>query len=291
MVSVYIDQQQRLWAGTFNEGVNLYEKENNRFRHFHLNSNFNSGEEAWKRNSVFDMTDDASNDNLLWMAGNDGLYSLEKSTGKIGRYYSPAPNSAGLSIQTLWMDQPDSLWLGTYYGGLVHFNTSDKSWTYHTPKPQFWLQRDANHNIIKGIARKSDHELWISSPDVGFGIFNVQTHQFSFFRHQSDDPFSILDNSANMVYLDPEKRIWVMHPQRGVSFYNPGVQFFNFHSVDIGQCRTFIVSGIADFAYDPNQDMIYMAGSACDGFFVLNRQKEVVKRVPLKEHEGAYENY
>ncbi len=179
-MAVTIGQAGIIWIGCFDDGLVRFDPIKKTFKQFELKENLLTEQERLRQNSVVDILEDVGDPNILWLAGNDGLYSFNKKTEKIDHFPSTAPNSENTAINALFMEKPGLVWLGTYSAGVVAFNTDDKSWEYFVSNQRAWSEKNTNYNIIYDLAKKSATELWIASLDSGSGILNTETGKFLF---------------------------------------------------------------------------------------------------------------
>lgn len=290
VVSLLLDQDNTLWSGTFNDGFNRYDPETNTFKSYNLKENFTNPKEAFKRNSVHDIIQDYSNKNILWIAGDDGLYKFDKNTETIQWFPSTASGTQGMSIHQIWMDSPDALWVGTYGGGIAKVNPSNPSqWQYYPPLQSEWENRSAAHNIIFGLARKSKDEFWVSSYDQGCGIFNTRTLQYKFFKPSHSNRYSISSEKVNQLYIDPHNRVWVLHQKNGISLHDPANHLFNFEALPMGSCRSFSDGEITDFAFDTESNQIYITGAGCDGLIITDPNFQSIQKIALQGFANQYQ--
>lgn len=136
---------------------------------------------------------------------------------------------------------------------------------------------------------KNDHELWVCSVDKGFGIFNRQTGAFQFFKHDEDG--SIGANTANSVYKDAHNRLWITHAKKGVSILKLDDLSFQLHPLPLGQCSFLEEARVTGFDFDPKKSCYYVAGSACDGLFMYDKNKRFIKKIEAAGFEGEYTFY
>jgi signal transduction histidine kinase/ligand-binding sensor domain-containing protein/CheY-like chemotaxis protein/AraC-like DNA-binding protein len=290
VVSLLLDADSVLWSGTFNDGFNRYDPETNTFKAFNLKGNFTNPKEAFKRNSVHDIIQDYSNKEILWIAGDDGLYKFNKTTEDIQWYPSSATGTQGMSVHQIWMDSPDALWVGTYGGGIAKVNPSNpEQWRYYPPLQAEWENRSAAHNIIFGLARKSKDQFWVSSFDQGCGIFNTRTRRYQFFKPSHSNRYSISSEKVNQVYIDPQDRVWVLHQKDGISIHDPATHLFNFEALPMGDCRSFSGGEITDFAFDSDNNRIYITGAACDGLFQTDPEFQSIQKIALQGFDNQYQ--
>lgn len=283
IVSLLIDSEDQIWAGTYNAGFNLFDPETGKFQNFAIKKDLKDKGDAFRKNSVMDIKEYHNNPNLLWLAVNNGLFLFNKKTKELQSVPKEPSKREIISVQSLWVENEEYIWLATYGSGIARVNIATEEWTYFLKNPE----EDTEHRVILDLAPKSANELWISSKNAGTGIFNIQTGRFSFL---STDCLNIYANSGDIghrVYVDRQKRLWAGNGSLGVRYLNSGDELFQFISLPRGDCNTSpgVIKGIT---YNTCTDKIYAVGTACDGFFEINPSSFQYKKIPIKGQEGDF---
>lgn len=164
-----------LWLGSYGSGMFRYEIATDSLTLLPLRAKFEDAEDLFRLNSIIDMVQDVNDNNILWCAGNDGLYRLDKTTLTYDYFKSPADGTALMTINSLFMDEPDKLWLSAYGGGLIEFDIPAVHWKYHTYiKPNLKNYDGKGYSdVVGGVIRKSSKELWVQTEDRGPCIFDT----------------------------------------------------------------------------------------------------------------------
>ncbi len=206
--AVYIDKDQHIWVGTHGGGLNLFNASTHNFTKYlyqendpvtlgseilriyeDSRSNFwigtQSGLLAFHRNdtqlrhtgsplesrigrkSVYGILEDK--DKNLWIGTNKGLFVVWYASGQLQRFNSLG-NQFLLSVNTLYLDKRNRLWIGSYYGGLAMYDAAQKSFEVYTEKEGL-----ANNNVL-GIL-EDEGNLWISTSN-GLSKFNIAAKTF-----------------------------------------------------------------------------------------------------------------
>ena len=288
-ISLYIDPQGIIWIGTFHQGFMSFDPKTEKFTQHNLTDKKISWDEAFMQNSVHDFVQDVSDPNILWVAGTNSLYAWNKKAQQITRYPSTLAGTENTSVEGLVMDKAGELWLATYGRGIIRFDTNAKTWNYHPGRnntnPRIEL-------IITAIQRKSPSELWYSSVNKGTGIFNTVTGQYQPLEPDIRNKYSILPYSSNLVYVDKDARVWFAYDGKGISYSKAGKSLFDFTEIGIGSCtRTNYNNEIVDFAYDPQQKRVFLAGSTCDGIVVVDDKREIVENIRIQGFESEFQDY
>ncbi len=282
------DAEGVFWIGSYASGLYRfvpYDEVSN----FSILKKYENGEEAFRRNSTVDIIEDKKDNNILRLAGNDGYYVFNKKEGSFSKFHSAV--SAEMTVNALKLTQSDTLWLATYGGGMVHFDMVSDNWKYHVYDKENWKKRNGFKNVVMDFAEKSEREFWIASLDKGSGIFNKNTGQYTFFRHNEDDPNSIKSNQSLRVYKDQQNRVWFAHEKRGVSYVDLDCQAFYLMPLKMDYCSVQSANNVTDFGFDQSANTLYAAANACDGLYAINPQNWNYEVIPMEGFEGQYQIY
>jgi ligand-binding sensor domain-containing protein/class 3 adenylate cyclase len=289
--SLFLDSKNDLWVGVYNSGLNRFNRKTNNFERYALARDLNNELEAFQRNTVRDITEDKANPDILWLATNEGIARFEKKGGAIQHFYFPAREMSGVYAHSVFMDTPGYLWVGTNGAGLARFDTRTLEWQHFVPNPVAWAKRSTLNNIILDLLPKSENELWVCSPDMGLGVFNRQSHTFLFVKNDPETPVSVAANLANVIHQDREGRIWVGHLNKGVSILDPEGPTFTSRHLTAGNCVSVEADQTSSFEYDPTRSCYFVAKYACDGLFMLDENKNFLKKIPVADRKGQFNAY
>ncbi len=115
---VYVDNLDRVWIGTFNNGLNLYDRENGKFLRFGKQEKSDKGLSS---NHVIALYVGESTPDIVWVGTfGAGLNRFDLTVGKV-TYYSEKNGLPNNVIYGILDDDEGSLWLSTNKG-IVEFN-------------------------------------------------------------------------------------------------------------------------------------------------------------------------
>src|SRR5215210_79422 len=208
---LFTDKANNIWAGLAQKGLLKLNRASGKFSQYNIiadTSTFYSKEFRGAYNNVYGMYEEGKN--IYWLATHDGLYKFNDSTAQMmpvrakPLFKSTRGDDMSKTIRedlfiTLVADK-NGLWMGSWAGGLSHYNLTTKQWSNY--KFSAVNKNIATNNIISDIKRKSENELWISSLDRGFGIFNKTTLQFTFFGDSNGKNPGIPSSACSNIMLD-----------------------------------------------------------------------------------------
>ncbi len=207
ILSFYEDRLGNIWIGTFDAGINVWEKGSKGFIHVKDN-NLPSG---LQNNRVRSMYVDSDGD--IWIGtkvnGSLGKFDRDKLTFTHYRHDPNDPHSLSNDfIFCITEDRPGYLWVGTNNG----LNLFEKS----TGKTKQVLKEHVNPDMItpdkirsesiKDLLKDGD-SLYIGHAQ-GMDIYDTKRKTFIHFT-QSDEPNSLTDRRVNVIFRDSQDYIWI----------------------------------------------------------------------------------
>ncbi|TKG96335.1 response regulator [Puteibacter caeruleilacunae] len=151
-------------------------------------------------------------DGRIWVGTKNGLFILP-SQGNI-QHIVPNPNNpkglSNVSITTILKDSYNSLWIGTYYGGVNIYRNRNN--IFHNIYPSNNSQNFTT-NVIRGMVL--GRELIVGTE--GSGIFNLTNH----FQFKSHPYLSCIKSGIHDIYKHPDGTLWLATHLHGVLSYSP----------------------------------------------------------------------
>lgn len=217
--SIYEDTEGNLWIGTEEQGLFLFDTENEsfaRYAHEPRNPNSISG------NAVFSILEDDSGN--LWVGtGSDGLNIFDRDKGIFYRYQQSTSNPNSIStdsIAELYKSSEGIIWIGTFAGGINFYNLDERFFDHFVNDPR--NENSLSHNIVQSIKEGPDGILWVGTDGGGLNLFDPVTEEFKRI------PYNLNDNMtpSSDVILDihrTESGMWL-------ATYGGGVDYFDFET-------------------------------------------------------------
>ncbi len=230
VTSLFEDRHQRLWVGTFNDGLYCLDREKEQFVAF-KNDPANPG--SLSEDVVTALGEDK--DGNLWVGtGDNGLCRFDPTTRTFKVYaHEPAnPNSlSSNSIESIYQDRRQNLWIGTYGGGLCRFDSKSEQFVCYKNDPA--NPKSISGNAVKVIYEDHTGQFWIGNKETGLSVFDPRTETFTNYRHNPDNPNGLSSNSVTAIVETSDSRIWIGTFDGGISRFNPQTrQFTNLTTKD-----------------------------------------------------------
>ena len=172
-------------------------------------------------NGIFYATAGEVNDNWNYQYNGNGVYKFsERQWTNYNRYKFPELDSM-LDFITVAVDPiNESVWAGSYGGGLLHIKQDQSFEIFKQNSPIGPTIGDPTSYRISGLAFDTDHNLWVSN----FGAaqnFHVRRNDGSW--KSFTIPFSLSDNAVSQIIVDDLDQEWIVSPLgNGLIVFNHG---------------------------------------------------------------------
>ncbi|MFT4924827.1 MAG: signal transduction histidine kinase/ligand-binding sensor domain-containing protein [Phenylobacterium sp.] len=246
VVSISEGSQGYLWVATLGGGLNRYNPEQQNFTRFkHQTSN----PQSLSSDAIFNIFNDSKGS--LWLGTMGGglnetsnanntsnISNISEATAnqrQFNRYQHQKGNAQSLSnnnVSTIFEDSKGALWVGTFGGGLNHFNIPAQRFTSYQNQPAD--PHSLSHNIVVAIHEDSNGILWIGTHG-GLNKFNREDKNFTHYRKTD----GLANDTVLGILEDQQQQLW-LSTNMGLSHFNPTTETFrNFDSDDGLQSNEF----------------------------------------------------
>ncbi len=197
IICLFEDSYGNIWTGTRRSGLNLIENETGTFRHFKQNSKDST---SISGNTIKALCEDKSGN--LWIATNRGLSKLNldelnnKSVRSTDLYFYNYKGLKGTNIKTLFIDDKNILWIGTWGEGLISWdlNKNTRRRYYNNSRVD-----PAASNFIQTIYETRKGDLLIATHNAGVLKFNRQTDDFD--KYDENVVLSFFEDRSGILWL------------------------------------------------------------------------------------------
>ncbi|SEO37546.1 Signal transduction histidine kinase [Mucilaginibacter gossypiicola] len=267
---IYNDSEGIYWLGTYQGGVDKYDKnltlfnskQNNPYDPAGLSAPFVSSFAENKEGDLFVGTDGGG---LNLFHTKSGLFSHIAIKAKA------KSNSAGLPILTMMLDRREQLWIGTFQDGLFIYNTQTGNYQQLTAGTDI---NHINHNEIFSIKESRDGKIWIGTNGGGVNVFDPKTG--TFFKYTSAQANGgerklPVNGYIRAIEEDREGNIWIGTYGSGIAVLTPATQKFRvYNNLTTGMA----IDRAFSLLEDQNGNM--WIGTAGDGLFCFNQKTKKV---------------
>lgn len=222
VLSLLLDSKGRLWVGTFDAGVSLYDRGTDRF----FNLYPQTGDSSWyQAKTILGMMEDHNGD--IWIASrNEGVVWMElpsetdlppDSLLKSIRFTTYALGTPRNSATSLF-EQTDGKIVVASDSGLLLLDHATRS----ISRPNLPMQEGhlLDHAVVQCLRRDSGDVFWAGSDTEGLFRVNLRLRNAQNFRHADGDPLSILSNNVQDVAIWEGGLIW-LGTGEGLQLFSP----------------------------------------------------------------------
>lgn len=203
-----------IWVGTFAGGLNLLDRETDRFRRFwHQPDNDNS----LSSDQIMALLVDQAG--ILWAGTFDsGLNRYDSGTNTFTRYRHDPDDASSIGadgVTYLFEDSRGTLWVGTFGGGLSMFDR--ESQTFESFRHNEADAESLSDDRVMSIFEDSNRVLWVGTFGGGLNRFDRSSRTFVTFRA---DPVRIDGLSGNEIFMiqeDESRDLWIGTRARGLN--------------------------------------------------------------------------
>ncbi|WP_291858513.1 two-component regulator propeller domain-containing protein [Marinilabilia sp.] len=216
IVALYTDSDDRIWVGTYEQGLFLITHEEDDFAVAHFDTT----------NSLLPGNHVASflqmEDGRILIGTNHGIAVSDHERSGIHLFSQPGLNNA--LILSIFESREGDLWIGTI-NGLWVYNpvTGRDEWFFHDPLESSSL----SHNRVNSIIQDFRGNIYIGSLG-GVDVYKVNSNSFESFPFNTIDEFSLNSIFINAVDIDKEGNVWVGTEKGGVNHFNLYQKPFNY---------------------------------------------------------------
>ena len=246
--SIYQDSKNRLWVGTYGNGLNLYQADEGNFKRFQHDP---ADPNSISHNNIMSINE--INGDLCVGTENGGLNILDTKNGTFKAYLHDDIDQSsinGNSVDYIFKDQQNNVWLGIYSGGINIYNSKNKFEHYQHNSSGNSL----SNNFVLCFLEDKEKNMWIGTDGGGLNLFNSKTGEFKSYKHQKS-PESISGNYILALASDSQQKLWICTWGTGISIFDPKTQKFTTLKHSLTDPNSLHTNNIYAIAQTPDQKM------------------------------------
>jgi ligand-binding sensor domain-containing protein/signal transduction histidine kinase len=215
--SVYVDNEDRVWIGSYYEGLNVYDKNSMNFGSLDVIPQQGEGSNTGNVNALQE-----GKDGELWIGlDGGGLHLLQKSVEDAGATIIPIVTSENIDkIKSLILDGDQNLWIGTWGNGLLIMDTQTKQCRKVNAAA---MGADIDDEIIS-LAMDHDGNLLIGSFDKGLFRYNVKNKRMERIKGVVSNR-NLIDR-IHSILTDRSGNVWIGKDVGGLNLLNRNDQVY-----------------------------------------------------------------
>jgi len=203
IMSFYEAPDRGIWLGAYAGGICRYDPRMGTFENIPLEDE-KPGSEG--EHPIFSIVED---EDTLWLATANGLFSLNPETREVFRHEHP-PDTRGQqvrpSLNAMVMGPKRQLWAASF-DGLLTYDIKTKQWSVLRNDPQ-----DANSlalNALCSLLLDRKGRLWVGTLGAGLDIYHMDRGTFTHHPYNLEN-LSMLGSPDILCFLeDRNKEVWV----------------------------------------------------------------------------------
>ena len=201
--SLYEDNMNDIWIGTFGGGINYFSYRTKKFGI--IKENFNQLNSIRNNlvNSIFE------DDEYLWIGTEGGLDRFDKKTSRFTHFENESNNSSSITsnpVFSIYKDSHGNLWIGTWAGGLNLFINKTESFKRFQPDEK---PGSINNENVFAIKEDSKGNLWIGTVGGGLNRYDYKTGTFKAYTNNKDNPASLYNNNVNNIFETSSGKLYI----------------------------------------------------------------------------------
>ena len=197
---IYQDTDGYLWLGT-RGGLHKYDG-----YEFTVYRNNPADSCSLKDNNILDIGEDRNKN--IWVITDNGLHKITHQTGKIKRYHVE---------ETRFMHSCMRSHTGEFFVAgekyIYQYDEQGDSLVYKD-----WLSGTPINSNIKALAEDEEGNLYVASSLSGLVVLNKQKEIIHFYKHDPNDPSSLINGAISGLFTDSHKRLWILSQTSGVCY-------------------------------------------------------------------------
>jgi len=273
--SMYIDQQNRFWVGTYFGGINIFDPDYFRFKSI---TSHPLKKNSLPGNNVTAVCEDPEGNLWIGMDGN-GLCKLPGGVANLNNYkfetialINSITNANEQKIKSLEIDHNGILWIGTWGGGLFSYNPKTKESQHYV----YSQPGTSPSESVLSIVPDYDNSLWIGTFDGGLVHFDRKNNEYRYYRNVWNDSTTIGNDKVTTLLVDKENRLWVGTEGGGLNLFDRANDKFERINIDKLTSQLSVIS-----LYQCHDGYIWV-GTHTKGLFRLDPETKVVDQYTNK---------
>jgi PAS domain S-box-containing protein len=209
VMSLMVDQAERLWVGTFKSGLYLFEADR-LIKHF---INQKGDATSIGADAISDIFLDSAN--RVWIStygagvsrydeGSDSFVRYPDSTNLLGVF-------SELKCLEIAEDESGNLWVGTVGGGVIVLEPWSGNTRYYDTNTDPSIVSDSIASVFV-----TGSEVWLGSLDEGISRYDVQAREFSDFRLRRQEirgeAYGLLGDGSGKIWIANGRSILALDP-------------------------------------------------------------------------------
>ena len=217
--ALMIDDQQQLWVGRYGGLERLTVRGGGVLRRYDL-------DDGLGKHWISALYQDS--DGTVWVGSHDaGLYRWRPREDRFDVFRNSLSDRHSLAdnyVSALYRDRVGTFWAGTWYGGVARVDLGSGGFA------RVLVRADTPDTLADNKARAllgDGARVWIGT-STALHRFDPATGQAEIFRHEPDNPNSLIDTPASAIARDHSGLLWI-GSRSGITSFDPRNRRFGRH--------------------------------------------------------------
>ncbi len=197
---IYQDTDGYLWVGT-QGGLHRYDG-----YEFKVFKNNPADSCSLTDNNIQDIAEDRNKN--IWVITDNGAHKITHQTETIKRYYVKETRFMHCCLLS---KNGEFLLAGEKY--LYQYDEQGDSLVYKD-----WLTSTPIAPNIKAMQEDEEGNLYVASSQSGLVVLNKQKEVIHYYKHDPDDPSSLIKGSICGLFTDSNNRLWILSETSGICY-------------------------------------------------------------------------
>ena len=224
--TVLEDSNGRLWTGTENGGLNLFDRSNDKFIRYRSDP-FDEG--SLNNNSIWSICEDKAGN--LWFGTHAGGINLLTKNGRNFGHYKHIPGKENSlshnSVTSFYEDSRGNFWIGTDGGGLNLFDRETGAFSHYNTQ-----NSNLGSDAVLSVFEDSRGNLWIGTWEGGLNLFDRRNRNFIKYTKENSN---LCSNTIFSIIEDNRGVIWTGSFYGGLSYFDRNSNSFINYTPDNSQ--------------------------------------------------------
>lgn len=231
---IMVDSHKRLWVGTWNYGVYIFDKAGNRVYHITERSKYPF---KLPSKAVRSIAEDSTG--TFWIGTPNGVISVDSRLQSATKEW---PNLSSRAGHAIVVDGKNRVWIGTDVGLNLITRRGKKAKVFlHDPNNRFSLP----YNVINSLFLDSQDRIWIATAG-GASMYDEPNNRFVNYIQRSDRANTITNNFVSAITEDHDHNIWMGTLGGGVNKLDQRTGLFSALTTDDGLCDNRVAGILSD---------------------------------------------
>lgn len=272
VTSISSDATGRLWVATTNGLINV-DPESRQISTFSSAANI---PDQISKGMILSVAVDGKQN--VWIGSDSGLFKInpaDKGEEYINYLQFLTEDAGSRAVKSIIEDRRGNIWVGTF-SGLYKLNPSGQ--LLQTFRYEPGNKNSLSSNMVFAIARENDQHIWICT-DAGLNILNTDNGNITRYGPDPRTQFSLSNKSVRCLLIDNEGICWLGTYKGGVNKYDKNLAIFGLKRSDVNDPYGLSAPFVTSFAQNGSGKLF--VGTDGGGLNLYDRKTNLFKKFQI----------